>query len=301
MYQIKNILCPTDFSASSVAAIHAIGSLAKAVDGEITLLYVDEYEKTVPCQFLGSEEHVRNHRHKIEDRAREQCATLISTAGLDPARTRIRVRFGTAYQEIISEAEQDLYSVVAFSVLGLGCSSPHLIGRTAERIIRLCRTPVLTLRPGEHGGPLKFESILCPTDFSEYGNYALPYAISIAKEFQAKLILVHAAPISATQPELLLCKFPDPVIYHEGADEIRVERIVGRDIEPENTIVRIAEEEHIDLIIMGTHGARGMRRVQIGNTTEEVIRRVGVPVLSVTHPIHKMIFPRRFTGESQNV
>lgn len=294
MYRIERILCPTDFSASSVAVIRAIGSLIRDVHGEITLLYVDEYEKTPPGQAID----VEQHRKVTEAFARDQFSRLIESAGLDEQRTRTLVRFGTAYKEIITEAENNAYSVVGLSVLGIGCSSPHLIGRTAERVVRLCRTPVLTLRPTEQRSHVQFTTILCPTDFSEYGNYALPYAISIANRFKAKLILLHAAPISVTQPELLLQNFPDLKLYHEQADEVTVERIVGRDIEPENTIVRIADEEHVDLIVMGTHGARGMRRVQIGNTTEEVIRRVTLPVLSVTHPIHKMIFPRRFTEES---
>jgi nucleotide-binding universal stress UspA family protein len=295
VYRIEKILCPTDFSQSSVEVIRAIASLTKDIHGEMTLLYVDEFEKTPPGQVID----VAQHREAIAAFAREQFSRLIASAGLDGGTTRTLVRFGTAYKEIISEAEENAYSVVVLSVLGIGCSSPHLIGRTAERVVRLCRTPVLTLRPGERLSHVRCTTILCPTDFSEYGNYALPYAIAIARMFKAKLILVHAAPISVTQPDLLLQNFPELKLYDDHADEITVERIVGRDIEPENTIVRIAEEEHVDLIVMGTHGARGMRRVQIGNTTEEVIRRVSVPVLSVTHPIHKMIFPRRFKEESE--
>ena len=98
-------------------------------------------------------------------------------------------------------------------------------------------------------------------------------------------------------PELLMSKFPDLKHYHEHGDTVEVEKLIGRDIEPENTIVRIAEEHETDLIIMGTHGARGMRRVQIGNTTEEVVRRATVPVLTITHPIHKSVFPKRFVEE----
>jgi nucleotide-binding universal stress UspA family protein len=297
MYQIKQVLCPTDFSDSSADAIRGIGLLSREVNAEITLLYVDEYEKTAPGQLLHSD---HDSRHEEAERfAREQFSRLISATRLNPDRTHTLVRFGTAYKEIISEAEEKPYSSVALSVLGIGCSSPQLIGRTTERVVRLCRAPVLTFRPGRDFPHEMFKTILCPTDFSEYGNYALPYAISIARRFKAKLVLLHAAPITATQPELLMPNFPDLTLYHERADEIAVERIVDRDIEPENTIVRIGEQEGVDLIVMGTHGARGMRRVQIGNTTEEVIRRVTMPVLSVTHPVHKVVFPQRFTEELQ--
>jgi nucleotide-binding universal stress UspA family protein len=297
VYQIKQILCPTDFSDSSKNGIYMIQSIAREIDGIITLLYVDEYEKSPPGFFLDSDA-VRRHRASTDEFARMQSAQLIDNLGLDPTRTRMLVRFGTAYKEIIDEAEHGGYSLVSFPVVGIGCSSPHLIGRTAERVVRLCRTPVLTMRPGDHPASTRFGTVLCPTDFSEYGNYALPYAISICRRFKAKLVLLHAAPLTEPEPDLLLTRFPDLSTYHERAHEIEVERIVGRDIEPENTIVRLVEEGRADLIVMGTHGARGMRRVQIGNTTEEVIRRVTVPVLSVTHPIHKMVFPRRFADET---
>lgn len=149
----------------------------------------------------------------------------------------------------------------------------------------------MTVSLREHEAPCKIESILCPTDFSEYGNYALPYAISIARHYKAKLILAHATDISTAQPELLLSKFPDLSLYHDGASQISVDRLVSRDIEPGNFIVRLAEEHEVDMIVMGTHGARGLRRVQIGNTTEEVIRRVFMPVLSITHPLRHVGVP----------
>jgi nucleotide-binding universal stress UspA family protein len=156
---------------------------------------------------------------------------------------------------------------------------------------------VITVRPRDTAGPWRIRTILCPTDFSEYANYALPYAASIARRTKARVILLHATDLLVQHPELLMEKFPDLKLYHERGDEVTVERLVGRDVEPENTIVRIAEEYDADLIVMGTHGARGMRRVQIGNTTEEVVRRTAVPVLTVTHPIHKTVFPKRFLEE----
>jgi nucleotide-binding universal stress UspA family protein len=180
---------------------------------------------------------------------------------------------------------------------GIGHSSPHLIGRTVERVVRLCRTPVITVRPGEQFGQRTISTILCPTDFSEYSNYAVPYAVSIARHHRAKIILLHVADLTVQNPEMLTLKFPDLRHYHEHADEIEFEKLVGRDVDPENTIIRLAEELQVDLIVMGTHGARGMRRVQIGNVVEEVVRRSTAPVLTITHPIHKTVFPLRFVED----
>jgi nucleotide-binding universal stress UspA family protein len=297
MYTLKSILCPTDFSDASLDALRFAAFAAHSSYGNLTLLYVDEYEKTAVGFFEDDPRRREEHRQRATAFAHERFDIIIKFLHLKPEHTCKVVRFGTAYKEIINEAEKSNYDAISLSTGGLGNSSPHLMGRTAERVVRLCRTPVITLRPQEVPTQFKIKTILCPTDFSEYSNYSLPYAISVARKFDAKLIMLHVTSLDVQHPEQLLDQFPDPRNYHELADEISIERLVGKDIEPENTIVRIAEEEQVDMIVIGTHGARGMRRVQIGTTTEEVVRRVMMPVLSITHPVHKILFPRRFMEE----
>jgi nucleotide-binding universal stress UspA family protein len=297
VYKLRALLCPTDFSEESLHAIRYAAFAASSYDGIVTLLHVDTFEKTPMGHFQHVPGGSEQHRSAVEAFCQERFAMLSGAAHLTPESTRRLIRFGTSYREIIDEAESGQYSAVVISTQGLGLSSPHLIGRTAERIVRLCRTPVLTIRPKKDPLPARIKTILCPTDFSEYGNYAIPYAISIARTFEAAVIFLHISDLSVSAPEKLLEKFPDPSVYHDRAADIRWEKLVGRDVEPENTIERVVEEREIDLIVMGTHGARGLRRVQIGNTTEEVIRRVTVPVLAVTHPIHRTVFPRRFSED----
>jgi nucleotide-binding universal stress UspA family protein len=294
MYKIERILCPTDFSPASISAIRLASFLAGHGECNLTLMHVDEHEKT-PLGYFERDEHSLNQRRElISGFANGKFAEIMKQEGLAADRTTRLVRFGTAYHDIIEVAEDNRYSLVAIATEGLGRSSPHMIGRTVERVVRLCRTPVLTVRPPAEERTWKIETILCPTDFSEYSNFAIPYAVSLARSYQAKIILLHVTELFVQQPEALLQKFPDPKMYHDEADKIQIEKIVGRDVEPENTIVRLAEEYQTDLIVIGTHGARGMRRVQIGNTVEEVVRRTMTPVLTITHPIHKAVFPRRF-------
>ncbi len=297
MYSFDRILCPTDFSDASLSAIRYAAFLSHQTKGHLRLVYVDEYEKE-PTGFFAADAGTRAaHAERIRAITGERFRLVADHLELPDERISFIIRNGTSYQEIIHEAEENRYSAVVIATEGLGQSSPHLLGRTVERVVRLCRAPVITIRPRDAVVPLKISTILCPTDFSEYANYAIPYATSIARRYKAKVILVHTTDLMVQHPELLVGKFPDLADYDEHADAIPVEKLVGRDVEPENTIVRIASEYSVDLIVMGTHGARGMRRVQIGNTTEEVVRRTDVPVLTITHPIHKTIFPKRFVDE----
>ncbi|MBA4311281.1 MAG: hypothetical protein C0417_01485 [Chlorobiaceae bacterium] len=294
MYKLERILCPTDFSPSSLDAIRFGIYVAERLKGIITLLYVDGYFTTAPGYFMQNEHQRLEHRKVIEELAHRKFSEIIETLKLDNQHTNVLIRSGTPYIEIINEAETNGYSAVVLSTLGLGRSSPHLIGSTAERVVRLIRTPIFTIASQSSNFIPQIKTILCPTDFSEYGNYALPYAISIARHYSAKLLLLHVADISFAHPERLIDKFPDLQIYHDRAADVNTEKFIDKDIEPENAIVRLAQEYQADLIVMGTHGTRGMRRVQIGNTTEEVVRRVSIPVLTVTHPVHKVVFQSRF-------
>jgi nucleotide-binding universal stress UspA family protein len=297
MYKFERILCATDFSEASLETVRFAAYAVKEWGGSITLLYVDEFEKSPVGVFSQSETERKEFRTRVEQFAANRFQEIIRTVQLHPQKTNFLVRFGTAYHEITAEAETGNYSAVALSTQGLGASSPHLMGRTVERVVRICRAPVVTLRPKDHSPVREIKTILCPTDFSEYGNYALPYAISLARSFKAKLLLLHVTELNVSNPEKLINKFPDPALYHEHYSDVVFERLVGSDVVPENTIVRVAGDYDIDFMVMGTHGARGLRRVQIGNTTEEVIRRIEIPVLSITHPIHRMVFPRRFSEE----
>jgi nucleotide-binding universal stress UspA family protein len=294
MYKIQNVLCPTDFSEASITAIRYALLFVNHFKATLTLLYVDEYEQ-MPFGAFGIDATLQ-HQHRAASAAfaEEQFKKIIQMLKIDKDQVQTIVRFGSAYKEIVLEAEQGNYTAVILSVLGIGNSTPHLIGRTAERVVRLCRVPVVTLRPEHENLSRTIKQILVPTDFSEYSNYSIPYAISLALAFHATLILLHITDLAAPEERLSLLRFPDLTPYDERAQSIPVERLITRDVEPDNSIVNVAEDRDVDLIIMGTHGARGMRRTKIGNTTEEVVRRVTVPVLSITHPVHKMIFPRRF-------
>lgn len=297
MYRFERILCPIDFSQAAQYATRYAAYLAGKDAGSITMMYVDEHERDPLAAFGGSDQDATEYRTSVAAIAQKKFADFLAGSSFDPKRVEFIVRFGTAYREIIDEAEAKHYSAVIIATEGLGRSSPHLIGRTVERVVRLCRAPVITVRPGQTANGWNIRTILSPTDFSEYSNYAIPYAVSVARTHHARLILVHVTDLLTQNPELLTQKFPVMKLYHEQADEIQVEKLVGRDVDPENTIVRLAEEYNVDLIVMGTHGARGMRRVQIGNVVEEVVRRSAAPVLTITHPIHKTVFPLRFVED----
>ncbi|HBR22832.1 MAG TPA: universal stress protein [Nitrospiraceae bacterium] len=150
---------------------------------------------------------------------------------------------------------------------------------------------------------MNVKKILFPTDFSEGSDTALPYAADMAKHYGAKLYLLHviqdiAGATASYVPHVSLDELYRDMeknaakeIDRYGIEELRgikdIERIVvkGR---PYEEILKFARENKADLIVIGTHGRRGLDRVIFGSTAEKVVRDAPCPVLSVRLPHHEV-------------
>jgi len=135
--------------------------------------------------------------------------------------------------------------------------------------------------------------ILVPTDFSAHADYALSYAIELATTFQAHLTLLHAFHLSPlTVGELPPAVFNDTLRDLETNAQqhlqMTLERIHQAGLQsdylvvegaPFQTIVDIARDKQIDLIVMGTHGRTGLSHVLMGSVAERVVRLAPCPVL----------------------
>jgi nucleotide-binding universal stress UspA family protein len=151
---------------------------------------------------------------------------------------------------------------------------------------------------------LKIERILCPTDFSDFSAKAFDYAVSLARHYGSRVFLQHVIqPVTYAYPYYA---FPDSVseLYwnlSEHAQEqlrnlvkshspngIQSEIVVHTGPVPES-ILSFAEKNAADLIVMGTHGRRGLDRMTMGSVTETVLRKAKCPVLAVRSPLHDFV------------
>jgi len=139
---------------------------------------------------------------------------------------------------------------------------------------------------------LSVHTILHPTDFSPAADCAYHLACALARDYQAKLIVVHVKPplpLAAAEyaPQVLERPEYDADLQsrldHYAPEAIAVERcLVEGDAVSE--IVRLAGEHGADLIVMGTHGRTGVTRLLLGSVAELVLRRASCPVLTVKAP-----------------
>lgn len=139
------------------------------------------------------------------------------------------------------------------------------------------------------------KTILFPTDFSDASNVAFQYAVDYARLANAKLLIVHVhepvLPIIGGEIAYLPPQDTDPQrrklalqkIVPNVANVEYSHRLLNGD--PASEIVNLAKSEHVDLIVLGTHGRTGLERLIMGSTAEQVLRRAPCPVLAVKEPI----------------
>jgi len=297
VYKLKRILVPTDFSRHAEDAFKHALALGGRYHAEITLLHVDEYGLLPLAEEESAQEVREAYRRAASELVAGYFARLAQGAVGHSVRVEPMVKYGRAYKTIIEEAEHGDYDLVIQAARGQTHLSSYLIGGNAERVVRLSRQPVLTVRsaPQSEG---QVHSVLCPTDLSPAGNVALPYALSIARQNHVTLYLHYISELERPEArEDLLRRIPDLHQFHPLASEVNVEYVFDRDLEPSNSIIRFAEDRDIGIIVMSTHGRKGLRRVHIGNNTAEVVRQSNRPVLTVTHPFHRTVFSAPVTEQ----
>lgn len=145
---------------------------------------------------------------------------------------------------------------------------------------------------------MKIRKVLFATDFSERSEAALPHALWYAREFGAELHMLHAVVLHAADPANPDVDFPDlETAYAElrrwasdrleeaagrvGEAGVEVKRVEKRGIAAAPAILDYAREEEVDLIVLATHGRRGVGRMLLGSVAEEVVRLAARPVLTV--------------------
>ncbi len=301
MYSMNRILVPTDFTRHAEAALEHATLLGAPYQAEVTVLHVDEF----PVSPLGAsgirddilDRYKARKKEFLEERFRDLRRALEGR----PVKLRTRVLEGRAYKVIVEESEREEYDLIVIATRGQTHLSPYLIGGNAERVVRLSRQPVLSVQSGPTGEG-KVSSVLCPTDLSPAANVALSYALSIARTNRAKLYVQYISELeNPERRDDVMKRMPDLREHHPQASEVEVEYVFDRDLEPSNSIIRFADDREVSLIVMSTHGRKGLRRVFIGNSTAEVVRQSTRPVLTVTHPLHKKIFSRPVTEQPREV
>ena len=298
--QIKRILCPTDFSEPSGHALRYAFMVAQRYGATLSLVHVIEPLSPVPGLALDTKIALEE-RPNLLDRVQ----TLLEESVPEDMEGKIEiktvVRRGASFFEIIQAAREEETDLIVIATEGHTGLSHLLLGSTTERVVRKAPCPVLSFRQPEDPTLMDIKKILFPTDFSDFAEYALDYAVALAQDFNAELYMFYVEAGLPYIPDEADLDFPTQEEIEQHAKQqmtaqiekragITARRFVGRGM-PSEEICDFAKAHEIDLVVMATHGHTGLKHMLLGSTTERVVRLAPCPVLSIHHPEHEFVMP----------
>jgi nucleotide-binding universal stress UspA family protein len=149
---------------------------------------------------------------------------------------------------------------------------------------------------------IEFTHVLCPVDFSESSNRSLDHAVALARWYESRLTVLHVVPTFEPMPVQGELGYPMQVVNPFSREDTVAQMrrhldvaglpadavVIARAGDASTTIVDEAIASSADLIVMGTHGRRGFKRLLLGvglalfgSTTQQVLRGASCPVLTV--------------------
>jgi nucleotide-binding universal stress UspA family protein len=286
---LKNILYLTDFSEPSEDAIPFSIAIAREYGAKLYALHV---LTPVPLAYV-TPEYAAVAIEGIEEGAQAGMQRLDSQlAGVTHETILVRGdSVWSSVQRMLADREIDLMILGTHGRTG---AMKLLLGSVAEEIFRRASIPVLTIGPsvrtGTHNGG-RFHRVLYPTDFTPEAQAAAPYAISMAEENQARLLLLHVMQDpekkTANQSEQDSVANVMHQLYEivpQSAESWCRPEATLRFGPPADRILEAATELDADLIVLGVRdpGKRMGAATHLERTTaHKVVAHAGCPVLTI--------------------
>ncbi|MBH0176877.1 MAG: universal stress protein [Nitrospira sp.] len=298
---IGRILLATDGSTRTEGAEAYAFKLAELWGATLTVVSVLEF-----APGLDPESSVcRVYLAGLMMQATEDLARLKARAAGRGITVHTRIETGIPSEQVLAAAAAEEVDVIIVGTAGKTGLAHVLLGSTAERIIQTAPCPVLAVRIDrsgvEHTGgstnrPASLDRIVVPVDFSDCSLDALEYAAAMAQRAQASVMLLHVM-----EPVFYGLDFTVPLpAAQEHKREAFTERLAGlvaalnaanvksesliRGGLPRDSILDAARAWSADLIVMGTHGRRGLSHAFYGSVVESVLRQSHCPILAVRSP-----------------
>lgn len=302
MVSVSRILCPVDFSDASRLALEYAVAMAKWYESKVTALHVfaNVPVADMVTEFAAAGQVISLSDIDVDALRRELDRFVRAAAGDTPVCTKLEESIDIR-ADIVEQAAQLPADLIVIGTHGRRGFSRLMLGSVAESVLRKAECPVMAVPP--HARPVAaervpFKQILCPIDFSESSARALLFALMLAEEADAHLTLMHVIEMPPELRELANAEGPIDIAGVRAAAEAdalqRLRALVPPSVgtyctittrveegKADREVLRVAAEEHPDVIVMGVQGRGALDLALFGSTTYGVVRGADCPVLSI--------------------
>jgi nucleotide-binding universal stress UspA family protein len=267
--KLEKILLSTDGTENSDGAIRETIKFAAKCSSEIyackSLASNPEYETIGSNYFKMEEEAAIKHLEAIKAQATKEgltCVTIFRQAQ-------------TPEEAIVEEAQDKQVDMIVIGRHGHQGIAKLLIGEVAAKVIADAHCKVLVVPKAAHIG---YKKILVATDGSPHAIAAVNEAIAIARKTGSHLIALSAMQDEREQEEAN--KLTNSILELAQTEGVSAEALTPKG-KAANVIIETAGGMGVDLIVMGTYGKTGVKKLLMGSSTEKVIGNAGCAVLVV--------------------
>jgi len=303
---IQNIIVPIDFSKMSVQAIQVAKLLARRFAASMHFVHVRQLNYA--ADFVAPAPPIIPFPHMPymldgEESVLKELQAVARERGLSSASCHV-LTGAPPFDEICRVSQTIPADLIVMPTHGRTGLKHVFLGSTAERVVQHSPCPVLVTRGDalqrSDGSRFRIRTILVPVDFSNCSRQGLRYAIGFAKEFGAKIILLHATYLGYIYSSEGTAIYDIPGLQKAARKKAerrmrelaRLVHLGGVKVEtvftegsPALDICAFAKDHDIDLIITSTHGLTGFKHVLIGSIAEQVVRHAPCSILVVpSHP-----------------
>ncbi len=302
----KAILVPLDGSPMAEQALPVAVRLARATDSALHLVHVHVPASPDPISIEGLpviDDQMRSMAAEHERVYLERVAAPLAEGEFIPITSRLS---GPVALKLASYARDISAGLIVMTTHGRGGFAQLWLGSVAESLARVSGTPLLLLRPDEHGVVANrlFKRVLVPLDGSPFAEEILPHARALANVDGGELHLlriVDTLPVPESMPfhERFRLDARSVADEHDAAQSYlqalaarlapaAVHAHVAEAEQPARAILDEAAHSGIDLVAVTTHGKSAVTRVALSSVTDKVLRAVKGPLL-ILRPGHQRV------------
>ena len=278
----RKVLIAIDGSETSMYALREYIRFSKAENPSISVVSViPTYEGDLAATWTNN----------IITSIKKQCDASLSEAIKIAKEEGVTIQAlceeGTIHEKIVDLADMENYDLIVMGKKGLSLIERAFVGSVTERVIGYSRQDILVI---PNGAKIGRRNLLVATDGSAYSEAAARKAIEIAMQSHGEIKALSVVDVTVEFMlraheiyDTLVAKakgFSDVIKQKALAAGVKAEALV-RDGEVYQVIIDVAKEHQIDMIIMGSLGRTGIKRLLMGSTAERVLGHATFPVLIV--------------------
>ncbi|MER3445904.1 MAG: hypothetical protein C4291_03275 [Candidatus Dadabacteria bacterium] len=303
MRDIKKIIWATDGSKESNEALNYARFLAQKFGSKIIGVHVVEMPEKQIYDYLNDPESELYYRwmEKAEESYKVNLASIRDEMFNQGINFEGVVLKGEPNRKIVEFTRSEEADLIVMGRRGLGLIDRILIGSSTLKVLRESSVPVLAVGKRDKGEALDIRTILVPLEIYERADSALSYAMDLAERINAAISVLYIfmyaysyndyeIPPRVVEGLMRLSsdKLKEMVesmklkrrIRNKEAAELEINTEVIHGISPSVAIIDYASSKGIDLIVMNTHGRRGIKRFILGSVTEKVIQESPCAVIN---------------------